>query len=136
MTPSSQVTNGGPSGWPSDDLTVSQALRAPAFWLISFGHGFTSMVNLAIMAHLGLLLIDKGFDVQTTGWIVTVYTAMAMVFQLVGGYLGDLSPKNVVLFPFTSVQALGVVMPTLSSNLVGFDISAILFGAGFGAVIR
>ena len=52
------------------DMTAGQALRTPAFWLISFGHGFTSMVILAIMTHLGLLLKDKGFDVQTTGWIV------------------------------------------------------------------
>ena len=33
------------------DLTPAQALRTSAFWLISFGHGFTSMVILAIMAH-------------------------------------------------------------------------------------
>jgi sugar phosphate permease len=79
----------GATNQPSADLTASQALRTPAFWLISFGHGFTSMVILAIMSHLGLLLKDRGFGVQTTGWIVAVYTAVAMGFQLVGGYMGD-----------------------------------------------
>ncbi len=44
-------------------------------------HGFTSMVILAIMAYLGLLLQNKGFPLQTTGWIVAVYIAVAMVFQ-------------------------------------------------------
>ena len=41
-----------------EDFTASEALRTPAFWLIAFGHGFTSMVILAIMAHLGLLMVD------------------------------------------------------------------------------
>ena len=114
------------------DMTASQALRTPAFWLISFGHGFTSMVILAIMTHLGLLLKDKGFDVQTTGWIVVVYTATAMVFQLVGGYMGDRWPKNIALFIFTTIQAAAVVVLTLSSSLAMFYLYAVLFGIGFG----
>jgi sugar phosphate permease len=116
----------------SPDLTASQAIRTPAFWLIALGHGFTSMVILAIMAHLGLLLKDKGFDVQTTGWIVTAYTAAAMGFQLIGGYLGDRAPKNLVLFVFSSIQAAGVVLLTFSSSLAMFFLFAILFGMGFG----
>ena len=114
------------------DLTAAQALRTPAFWLISFGHGFTSMVILAIMTHLGLLLKDKGFDVQTTGWIVVVYTATAMVFQLVGGYVGDRWPKNIALFIFTTIQAAAVVVLTLASSLLMFYLYAVLFGIGFG----
>ena len=114
------------------DLTAGQALRTPAFWLISFGHGFTSMIILAIMTHLGLLLKDKGFDVQTTGWIVVVYTATAMVFQLVGGYVGDRWPKNITLFIFTTIQAVAVVVLTLATSLLMFYLFAILFGIGFG----
>ncbi len=116
----------------SGDLTAAQALRTPAFWLISFGHGFTSMVILAIMTHLGLLLKDAGFDVQTTGWIVTVYTATAMVFQLVGGYIGDRWPKNLALFVFSSIQAAAIVMLTLAASLLSFYLFALLFGIGFG----
>ncbi len=120
------------TGQSSFDLSASQAIRTPAFWLISFGHGFTSMVILAIMTHLGLLLKDYGFDVQTTGWIVAVYTAVAMVFQLVGGYVGDRMPKNLVLFGFTSIQAAAVVVLTFSSTLPMFYLFAVLFGMGFG----
>lgn len=116
----------------SGDLTAAQALRTPAFWFISFGHGFTSMVILAIMTHLGLLLKDAGFDVQTTGWIVTVYTATAMVFQLVGGYIGDRWPKNLALFVFSSIQAAAIVMLTLAASLLSFYLFALLFGIGFG----
>ena len=114
------------------DLSAAQALRTPAFWLISFGHGFTSMAILAIMAHLGLLLEDKGFDVQTTAWLVAVYTAIAMVFQLVGGYMGDRISKRIALFIFTSIQAGAVIVLTFSSSLAMFYLFAVLFGIGFG----
>ena len=128
--PSPAATTSGVAG--QSDLSASQAIRTSAFWLISFGHGFTSMVILAIMTHLGLLLKDKGFDVETTGWIVAVYTGVAMIFQLVGGYLGDRAPKNVALFAFTSIQASAVVLLTFASSLPMFYLFAVLFGAGFG----
>ena len=114
------------------DLTAAQALRTSAFWLIAFGHGFTSMVILAIMSHLGLLVEDKGYTVQTTGWIVAAYTLVAMGFQLVGGYVGDRVPKRFALFAFTSIQAVAVVVLTAANSLWTFFLFAVLFGIGFG----
>ena len=63
-----------------EDFTASEALRTPAFWLIAFGHGFTSMVILAIMAHLGLLMVDKGYELQDAAFVVSVYTAVAVSY--------------------------------------------------------
>ncbi len=119
-------------GHDAGDLTAAQAIRTPAFWFISFGHGFTSMIILAIFGHLGLLMQDKGFDVQTTAWVVAVYTGVSMVFQLVGGYVGDRIPKRIALFVFTSIQAAGVVVLTISSTRSMFYFFAIVFGIGFG----
>jgi sugar phosphate permease len=114
------------------DMTTRQALRTPAFWLIALGHGFTSMVILAIMAHLGLFMKDKGFDVQTTGWVVAAYTAVSMVFQLIGGFVGDRVPLRVALAFFTFIQAGAVVLLTISSSLPMLYLFAVVFGMGFG----
>ena len=123
----------GPSrGVASTDLTPRQALRTRAFWCIAFGHGFTSMVILAIMAHLGLMMEDKGFTLQDTAWVVIVYLSTAMLFQLVGGYLGDRIPKRLALFGFTSIQAGAVVLLALASSLGTFYLFALIFGMGFG----
>ena len=117
---------------PELELTIGQALRTQAFWCISFGHGFGSMVVLAIMSHLGLLLRDVGYGVQTTGWIIMVQTAVAIIFQFLGGWAGDRMPKNVALFIFTTIQGLGVVFLTLGPDLIYFYAFAVLFGIGFG----
>ena len=114
------------------ELTAAEALRTPAFWLIAFGHGFTSMVILAIMSQLGLLMVDKGYTTQDAGWLISVYTGVAMIFQLVGGYSGDRMSKRVALAFFTAVQAAGVLILVIAQTLPMFYLFAILFGAGFG----
>ena len=113
-------------------FTVRQALKTQGFWCISFGHGMGSMVILAIMTHLGLLMKDLGYSVQDSAWLVSVYTAVSIVFQLAGGYIGDRVPKNVALFFFTGLQAGSVVLLTVSSNLAVLYAFAVLFGIGFG----
>lgn len=115
-----------------DDFSASEAIRTPAFWLIAFGHGFTSMVILAIMAHLGLLMVDKGYEIQDAAFVVSVYTAVAMGFQLVGGYVGGKIPIRFALAFFTTLQALGVVALVFADSLQSFYFFAVLFGAGFG----
>ena len=116
----------------TQDLTTAQALKTVAFWLISIGHGLTSMVIIAIMAHLGLFMSDNGFDIQTTAWVVSVYTFVAMVFPVVGGYVGDRIPIRIAIFVFTSIQAFSVVILTFATTLPLLYVFAVLFGIGFG----
>jgi MFS family permease len=130
--PATSEAAGGSDSEPELELTIGQALRTQAFWCISFGHGFGSMAVLAIMSHLGLLLRDMGHDVQTTGWIIMVQTAVAIVFQFIGGWMGDRMPKNIALFIFTAIQGLGVVFLVMGPDLLYFYLFAVLFGIGFG----
>ena len=90
------------------------------------------MVILAIMAHLGLLMIDKGHELQDAAFVVSVYTAVAMGFQLVGGYVGGRIPIRIALAFFTTLQAMGVVVLVFADSLESFYFFAVLFGAGFG----
>ena len=114
------------------DISVGQALKTQAFWCISFGHGLGSMIILAIMSQFGLLMKDLGYGVQTTAWIVTLYTAVSIIFQLLGGYIGDRVPKNIALFAFTGMQAAAVVVLVLSPSITMIALFAVMFGIGFG----
>jgi len=115
------------------DFTVSQALRTRAFWLIGIGHGFTSMVLLALMLHLAPMMTDMGYSLQTAAYVVSAYTAVSMAFQMVGGILGDKMPKNVALMIFSLLQAIGVFCLVLGpATLATAYVFALLFGMGFG----
>ena len=120
------------AGAAEQEITVAQALKTQAFWCISFGHGLGSMIILAIMSQFGLMMKDLGFGVQTTAWIVTLYTAVSIVFQLFGGYIGDRVPKNIALFVFTGLQAVAVVVLVISPSIGMITLFAVLFGIGFG----
>ena len=115
------------------DFTVRQALHTRSFWLISIGHGFTSMVLIALMAHLAPMMTDQGYGLQTAAYVIIAYTVVSMVFQIVGGFVGDRVPKRLALFFFTWVQASGVFLLTFGPATLpvayGF---ALLFGIGFG----
>ena len=126
---SAQREYSGPAG---ADLTIAQALYTPAFWFISLGHGLSAMVVVAIFGHLGLMMQDKEISVQTTGWIISVISAAAIIFGIVGGYVGDRIPKNVALFIFTSIQAVALVILATSSRLILMFLFAVLIGIGFG----
>ena len=108
-------------------------MRTSSFWLIAFGHGFTSMIIISIMAHLApLLTLDRGYSVPTAGLVVTAYTAVSMVFQIVGGYVGDRVPKRIALFFFSSIQAGAIFILIFAPNLGYIFLFAVVFGMGFG----
>lgn len=114
------------------DFTTAQALRTSAFWYIAIGHGLAAGVVVAIFGHLGLTLQDKGMSIQTTGWIVAIYSGVAMIFQIVGGFAGDIMPKKLALSAFTAIQALSLVILAISSSLPLMILFAVLIGIGFG----
>lgn len=115
------------------DFTLRQALMTSSFWLISVGHGFTSMILIAMMAHLAPMMGDRGYSLQDSAFVITAYTAVSMLFQIVGGFVGDRVPKRYALFVFTWIQASGVFLLTFGAASLpvayGF---ALLFGIGFG----
>ena len=76
------------------DLTWQEAIRTRAFWLMSFGHASVSCVVVTIMVHLGPMLTDRGFSLQTVGWIVSLYTSIGIASTVLGGYLGDRVPME------------------------------------------
>ena len=117
---------------PEPELTVAQALKTQAFWCIAFGHGFASMIILAIMSQLGLMMTEIGYSLQTVAWIVALYNFVSLPFQFGGGYLGDRIPTNIALFIFTAIQGIAVVLITINTSIYMFYVFAILFGIGFG----
>ena len=65
-------------------------------------------------------------------WVVSVYTFVAMMFPVVGGYVGDRIPIRIAIFIFTSIQAFSVVILTFATTLTMLYSFAVLFGIGFG----
>ena len=115
-----------------EGYTWQEAIRTTAFWLISFGHATSTVVWAGISVHLGLMLDDRGFSLQSIGAVVAIYTAANALFIPVGGFLGDRLPIRFVAFWFSALQALAVVVLVLARSTEMLFLFAVLLGIGFG----
>ena len=115
--------------------TWQQAIRTRAFWFISIGHAASAIVIATVTVHLGLLLDDRGFSLQTVGWIVSVVWLAAAVFTLVGGFVGDRVPIRMAVFGFTAMQSVALLVLILFQSEPMAFLFAVLLGIGFGGRI-
>ena len=114
------------------EFTWREAMRTRAFWLMSFGHGCCSAVIVTIMVHLGPMLTDRGFSLQTVGWVVSAYTAIGIVSTLVGGHIGDRVSIRHAIFGFAILQSAAVLVLTMAHSIQMVLLFALLMGAGEG----
>ena len=115
--------------------TWQEALRTRTFWFMNIGHACVAMVVHTIAVHLGILLDQRGFSLQTIGWIVSTYLAVGAISTLVGGYMGDRLPMRLGIFVFAAMQSLGILVLIFFHSEPAAFLFAVLFGIGFGGRI-
>ena len=65
-------------------LTWQEALRTKSFWIISIGHGASTIIPVSVAVHLGLILDDRGISLQMMAWIVVTTTGVSAIFHTCG----------------------------------------------------
>jgi sugar phosphate permease len=115
------------------NFTAREALRAPAFWFISFGHAFALLTVSAVMVHLVPHLTEGlGYSLAGAGGVVALMTAVQMVGQVGGGYFGDLLSKRLLCAVCMLFHAAGLLLVTFAiSPLMVFGF-ALLHGLAWG----
>jgi len=114
------------------DFTASQAIRTSAFWLITFGHAFSSLLFATLTVHLVPMLTDQGMSLQSSAYVFSVMMGVAAAFQLIGGYIGDRMETRVAVAAFGFIQAAGFIVAVFVQSMPMAILFAVLFGAGFG----
>lgn len=115
------------------DFTAREAMRTPAFWLISAGHATALLVVSAVLVHL-VPHLTEGLDysLAQAGGVVALMTAFQMLGQLSGGYLGDRFNKRLICALCMVAHSAGLLMVTFAVNwwmVLGF---ALLHGLAWG----
>ena len=114
------------------DFTASQAIRTSAFWLITFGHAFNTVLFATLTVHLVPMLTDRGISLQSSAYVFSLMMGVAAVFQLIGGYIGDRMETRVAVAAFGFIQAAGFTVAVFAQSMPMACLFAVLFGAGFG----
>ena len=121
---------------PTHDFTVKEAAKTRAFWSISITHMLVNISTGAISAHLFLHLTDEngvGLDVATASAVVPIMVATSFVSQLVGGIVGDLWDKRILVPFLVLVQGVSLIVLAIAESFPMAAIFAIAWGVGFGA---
>lgn len=116
-----------------NEFSLIQALREKVFWYIAIGHGASAMLTSTMMVHLILAFKHQGISLQTAALIWGIAMGIGGISQILGGILGDRTPKHIAVCLFGCIQAVGVALAVLVTNVWIAMLFAIVYGVGFGA---
>ena len=122
-----------PSMGPEVDFTVKEALKTPAFWLISIGHSVSLLVISTLGLHLvPFLVTDLSFSSVEAAQAVMAVSLFTMAAQPVGGFLGDRLPKHYVVAGTLIGHAAALFLLATATGFSQVIIASALQGMSWG----
>ena len=115
-----------------EGLTLQEALRTRALWIITFAHTCAGIAVAVAFVHIAPHLTDRGLSLEMAGTIVATYTLIGVVSQLTAGIIGDRLPKPPLIAFFIALQGTGMLLAVFISNVPTALLFGIVFGLGFG----
>ena len=127
------VESGGGRPLALSGFTARQALRAPTFWYLSFGHSLSMFVVASVTVHLiPHVTEDLDFTLAQAAGVVSIMTTAMMVGQLSGGFLGDRYSKRLIAVVATCGHVAAMVTLALATVGLAVIAGAILQGLAHG----
>lgn len=118
---------------PANEFTLREALRTPAFWLLSLGHAFALLVVYAVSVHAITHMKESlGYSVAQGALVITLLTVAQIGGILLGWALGDRFEKRRVAALCMLMHAAGLLMLTYATGWVMLAAFALLHGGGWG----
>ena len=141
LSPDGGVPSSRAANAPSDDadadepnFTVRQALKTPAFWILTIAQVSSSVAIVTLALHLVPKLTDPatGMTLPQAGTVELAYTLAALPAQFISGYFADRMPKTLLIAFLMAIQATGILIIALFDGVPMAYLFALLYGIGFG----
>jgi MFS family permease len=118
---------------PGVDFTPREAMRAPALWYISLGHGSALLVVSAVSVHLIVHVTEQlGYSLQQAAAVVALMTVMQVTGQLGGGWAGDRFNKRAIVVGCMLAHASGLLLLASATAFWAVGAFAVLHGLAWG----
>ena len=111
---------------------IKYGLTHRPFWIIAIAHMCSTASVVTLGVHLPAHITDIGYSTLQAGYIVMVYSTVALFAQIIGGYLGDRIVKKYVLTIFLIIQSIALFILSFVRNIVGIIVFSIVYGIAFG----
>jgi sugar phosphate permease len=133
------ATQGLPVGSRSDgktftrDFTAREALRTPAFWLLSLGHGFALFVVTGVNTHaITHMKEGLGYSIELASLVITLQTVAQLCGVGIGAWIGDRLNKRLISAGCMLGHMSGLLFLTYAANAAMVVAYALLHGAAWG----
>ena len=121
---------------PAGGLSAAQAIRTPAFWMLSLIFGVHGLGVNGVMAHQLPLLQGVGFSAREGALILGLIFFLSGIGRLGVGTLMDYVDRRLVLAAVLSLQAVSYLfLALLSTAWWRVAVFTLSFGAAFGSTI-
>lgn len=114
------------------DFTAMQALKTPAFWILTIAQVASSVAIVTLALHLVPKLTDTGMSLAQASFVIFIETLVALPTQFVSGYYADRFNKPLMIAFFMVIQAAGIMIFALFDQHWTAYVAIVLYGAGFG----
>ncbi len=116
-----------------DGFTAAEAMRTPAFWLLSLGHSLALLTVGAVSLHLVPHIMDSvGLSITAASGAVAVMTVFNIFGQIGGGFLGDRFSKRMLCALAMLAHALALLILAFASSVPHVYAFAVLHGTAWG----
>lgn len=117
------------------EFTAKQALKTPAFWILTVVHLSSTVSIVTLSIHLVPAIVDMGNSLSTAASVVLFYTLVALPSQFFFGYIADRVSKPPLIFLCLLLQGLSLGVIAFADELYMAFIFGLLYGIGFGGRI-
>ncbi|MFL6574943.1 MAG: MFS transporter [Burkholderiales bacterium] len=115
------------------DFTAREALRTPAFWLLSLGHGFALLVVGAVNVHaIAHMKESLAYTVSAAALVITLVTLFQICGVLLGWVIGDRFEKRLIAAACMLMHSLGLLALTYAGAAASTTLWIIAFAALHG----
>ena len=115
------------------DFTAREALRTPAFWLLSLGHGFALFVVHAVSVHaITHMNQGLGYSVAQASLVYTLLTVSQIGGVAIGWLIGDQFEKRYIAATCMLMHAAGLLLLTYAVTAPMVLAFAVLHGGAWG----
>ncbi len=115
------------------EFTAREALRTPAFWLLSLGHGFALLVVFAVNVHaIAHMKESLGFTLSQAAYVITLVTVSQLGGIMLGWWIGDRYDKRFIAAACMLGHAAGLLMLTYAGGAGMLVAFAVLHGGAWG----
>ena len=116
-----------------EDFTWREALRTPAFWIISVCHALALVAISATGVHqVAYMEEDLGLTGASAALVVVVLSSVMMVCQPVGGFLGDRYSKRHIAAVCLLGHGVAMVLLAMATGFGSLMVYAVVQGLAWG----